>query len=381
DVARRTGLSRATVSNLVAELRGRGLVRQDVAVTRGRRALRITTESGGVVVGVDCSHRHVRVGVADLSGRVLGDEENPLPLDLGVEESCAEARAMMIRLLERLGVAAADVRQVGVSLPHPIDRISGRLGGRTNPSPWADLDPRAVVEGVFGLPVVIDDDGNLGALGELRQGAARGFTDVIYIHVDERAGAGVVVNGRLHRGAAGTAGEIGHLTVDPHGELCPCGNRGCLDVVVGTSRFLAPLRDGSGGQLDIARVIELAAQGDIRCHRALADAGHAIGLVVADLCNLLSPQRVIVAGPLFDAGEVILGPLRETVGQRAVPAAARAAQIVHSQLERSGQMVGAICLALDAAGDPTTVGTPVSELLAARRGPSRQGALTGAGTI
>jgi predicted NBD/HSP70 family sugar kinase len=225
---------------------------------------------------------------------------------------------------------------------------------------------------VFELPVVIDNDCNLGALGELRQGAGRGLTDLIYVHVDERAGAGVILNGRLHRGAAGTAGEIGHVTVDPHGQTCPCGNRGCLDVVVGAPHFLDPLRDGYGDQLDVSGVIELAAQGDMRCHRALADAGRAIGLVVADLCNLLSPQRVIVAGPLFNAGDVILGPLRETVGHRAVPAAARAAEIVHSQLERSGQMVGAIWLALDAARERTTVGPPAPELLAAGWSLSRQ---------
>ena len=372
EVARRTGLSRATVSNLVAELRRQGLVRGDVAGLGGRGSLEITVARSGAVVGVDYGHSHVRVGVADLGGRVLADEEHRLPLDFGAEEGCAEAKAMMIRLLKRTAVPAADVRQIGVGLPYPIDRASGRFGGQANSHPWAALDPRAVLEGVFELPVVIDNDCNLGALGELRQGAGRGLTDLIYVHVDERAGAGVILNGRLHRGAAGTAGEIGHVTVDPHGQTCPCGNRGCLDVVVGAPHFLDPLRDGYGYQLDVSGVIELAAQGDMRCHRALADAGRAIGLVVADLCNLLSPQRVIVAGPLFNAGDVILGPLRETVGHRAVPAAARAAEIVHSQLERSGQMVGAIWLALDAARERTTVGPPAPELLAAGWSLSRQ---------
>ena len=358
EVARRTGLSRATVSNLVAELRRRGLVRGDVAGLSGRGSLEVAIATSGAVVGVDFGHSHVRVGVADLGGQVLADEEHRLPLDFGAREGCAEAKAMMIRLLERAGVPAADVRQVGVGLPYAIDKISGRLGGQPNPHPWAELGSNAVLEGVFGLPVVIDNDCNLGALGELRQGAGRGFTDVIYFHVDERAGAGVVLDGRLHRGVAGTAGEIGHMTVDPHGQTCPCGNRGCLDLAVGATNFLDPLRGGYGLQLDIADVVRLAEQGDMRCHRALTDAGCAMGMVIADLCNLLSPQRVIVAGPIFCAREMILRPLRETVMHRAVPAAARAVEIVRSQLDGSAEMVGAIWLALDAIRQRATRSAP-----------------------
>lgn len=347
EVARRTGLSRATVSNLVAELRRQGLVRGDAAGLGGRGSLEITVARAGAVIGVDFGHRHVRVGVADLGGRVLADEEHRLPLDFGAEAGCAEAKAMMVRLLERTGVPAADVRQVGVGLPYPIDKASGRLGGQPNPHPWAEIDPRTVLEEVFGLPVMIDNDCNLGALGELREGAGRGLADIVYFHVDERVGAGVVLSGRLHRGVAGTAGEIGHMTVDPAGQTCACGNRGCLDLAVGATNFLDPLRAGYGAQLGIAGVIQLAEQGDMRCHRALTDAGCAMGMVIADLCNLLSPQRVIVAGPIFGAREMILAPLRETVMHRAVPAAARAVEIVHSQLDARAEMVGAIWLALD----------------------------------
>jgi predicted NBD/HSP70 family sugar kinase len=357
EVARRTGLSRATVSNLVAELRRQGLVRGDVAGLGGRGSLEITVARSGAVVGIDYGHSHVRVGIADLGGRVLADEERRLPLDFRAEEGCAEAKAMVIRLLERTAIPAADVRQVGAGLPYPIDKASGRLGGQASSRPWADLDPGTVLEAALGLPVVIDNDCNLGALGELRQGAGRGFSDIVYFHVDERAGAGVVLNGKLHRGVAGTAGEIGHMTVDPHGPTCACGNRGCLDLAVGAANFLDPLRAGYGAELDIAAVVQLAEQGDMRCHRALMDAGCAMGVVVADLCNLLSPQRVIVAGPLFGAGEMVVGPLRETVMHRAVPAAARAVEIVHSELGGGAEMVGAVWLALDAIRHTAARGT------------------------
>jgi predicted NBD/HSP70 family sugar kinase len=347
EVARRTGLSRATVSNLVAELRRRGLVRGGAAGLGGRGSLEVTIARSGVVVGIDFGHRHVRVGVADLGGEVLADEEHRLPLDYGARPGCAEARALLSQLLEHAGVPAADVLQVGVGLPYPIDSSSGRFGGRPVPRAWADLDPRLVVEEALELPVVLDNDCNLGALGELHQGAGRGLADIVYLHADERVGAGVILGGRLHRGVAGTAGEVGHMIVDPHGRLCRCGDRGCLDMVVGAESFLDPLRGDYGAQLTTADVVELAEEGDMRCHRALTDAGRAVGIVVAALCNLLSPQRVIVAGPIFAAREIVLAPLREAVRHRAVPAAARAVQIVPSPLDRSAEMMGAIWLALD----------------------------------
>jgi predicted NBD/HSP70 family sugar kinase len=197
------------------------------------------------------------------------------------------------QLLDGAGVPAADVLQVGVELPYPIDSISGRFGGQPVPRAWADLDPRVVLEEALVLPVILDNDCNLGALGELHQGARRGLADIVYLHADERVGAGVILGGRLHRGMAGTAGEVGHMTVDPHGQTCRCGDRGCLDMVVGAESFLDPLRGDYGAQLDIADVIELAQEGDMRCHRALTDAGRAVGMVVADLCNLLSGPDLV----------------------------------------------------------------------------------------
>ncbi|HXZ99691.1 MAG TPA: ROK family transcriptional regulator [Candidatus Binatia bacterium] len=349
EVARRTQLSRATVSNLVGELRRRGLVRSTERPRNGRACLEaVIGRSTNAVIGVDFGHRHVRVGIADLNGRVLGDEERVLPPDLGATESCSEAWAMASRLMARAGVRPDDLLQVGVGLPAPIDVIAGRVGWHGILHRWAELDPHATIHDVFGRPVVLDNDANLGALGELRQGAGRGYTNFIYINVATGVGAGLVIDGRVYHGTTGTAGEIGHMTVDPSGRICRCGNRGCVDAIVGAPGFLELLRTVYGEDLDVVRVIELARRRDGRCIRALAEAGHALGAVVSDLCNLLSPERVILAGVIFQAGEVILGPMRETVAQRAVPAAARAAEIVPSGLQERAEMIGAITLALEA---------------------------------
>jgi predicted NBD/HSP70 family sugar kinase len=351
EVARRTELSAATVSNLVAELRNRGLVRRREARGGGHGGLELVGgRSSGVVVGVDFGHRHITVGIADTSGRLLAEDHQPLPPEIGAEESCAEAWAMATRLLDHAGISRADVLQVGVGLPGPIDPVSGRVGWGAILHRWAGQVARTTLEDAFGLPVVVDNDGNLGALGELRHGAGRGCTDLVCLNLATGVGAGLIIGGRVHHGAAGTAGEIGHITIDEHGQLCRCGNRGCLETVVGVDNILEMLRHSYGEKLDVPRVLALADQGDARCRRALADAGRAVGIVVADLCNLLSPQRIVVGGELRSAGELILGPLRETVAQRAVPAAAAAAEIVPSMLGDRAELIGAICLALDAVG-------------------------------
>jgi len=349
DVARRTELSRATVSNLVAELRRRGLVRTGDRLNNGRSGLEaVIGRSSNVVVGVDFGHRHVRVGVANLSGRLLADEERPLPLDLSVPESCAKAWEMASRLITASGAQKSDVVHVGVGLPGPIDPLSGQVGWGAIMQRWERLEARSTLRAALDLPVSVENDGNLGALGELRQGAGQGLTDFVYLNLATGVGAGLIIGGRLHRGAAGTAGEIGHITIDEQGPLCRCGNRGCLETVIGIGGVLDTLRHTHGPGLDMTGLLRLVAGGDVSCRRALADAGRAAGVVVADLCNLLSPQRVIVGGDLAQAGEVILGPLRSTVAQRAVPAAARLAEIVASPLGERAEMIGAICLALEA---------------------------------
>jgi predicted NBD/HSP70 family sugar kinase len=350
EVARRTELSPATVSNLVGELRQRGLVRIRDPASAGRATLEAVTSSRpGTVVGIDFGYRHLRVGLADLAGTVLADEWRPLPLDLDVEESSAQARAMIGSLVGRSGTAARDILHAGVGLPAPMDATRGRAGWHAILHRWADLDPRSALEDALELPVVVDNDCTLGALGELRVGDGHDCANFVYISVSTGVGAGLVLSGQVYRGSAGTAGEIGHVSVDPYGRTCRCGNRGCLDTIVGSPGFLELLRSVYGDQLEVSGVIDLAEQGDMRCRRALTDAGRALGAVVADLCNLLSPERFLLAGPIFAAGEMILRPLRETVEHRAVPAAARTAEIIRSGLDDRAEMLGAIHLALDAA--------------------------------
>ena len=197
---------------------------------------------------------------------------------------------------------------IGLGVPGPIDVGTGVLGSTAILPGWAGTNPREELAARTGVPVHVDNDANLGALGEQVWGSGRGVEDLAYIKVASGVGAGLVINGQIYRGPGGTAGEIGHITLDESGPVCRCGNRGCLETFT-AARYVLPLLHSSHGTgLTMARVVRLAREGDPGCRRVIADIGRHIGSGVAKLCNLLNPSRVVLGGDLAEAGELVLGP-------------------------------------------------------------------------
>jgi predicted NBD/HSP70 family sugar kinase len=165
-----------------------------------------------------------------------------------------------------------------------------------------------------------------------------------YIKASYGVGAGLIVNGNLFRGSAGTAGEIGHLTIDENGPVCRCGNRGCLDTFVG-SRALLDALAVSHGQLTLRDVLTRTAEGDPGCRRVVADAGRHIGVAAAGLVNLLNPEIIVVGGQLARVGEVVLGPLREAIDRCAIPSAGASVEVVGAELGEEAELLGALTVA------------------------------------
>lgn len=177
--------------------------------------------------------------------------------------------------------------------------------------------------------------------------------DLAYIKVASGVGAGLVINGKIYRGPGGTAGEIGHITLDEAGPVCRCGNRGCLETFAAARYVLPLLQPGHGTDLTMEGVVRLARDGDPGCRRVIADVGRHIGSGVANLCNLLNPSRVVLGGDLAEAGELVLGPIRESVGRYAIPSAARQLSVLPGALGGRAEVLGALALALSEMGDST----------------------------
>jgi predicted NBD/HSP70 family sugar kinase len=197
----------------------------------------------------------------------------------------------------------------------------------------------------LGRPVFVENDANLGALTESRLGAAREYRDVVYVRASYGTGAGIVLGGNLHRGFAGTAGEIGHVQVDPTGDICLCGSRGCLDTVVGARALIEPLRT-SYGTLTLRDVVSRAVNGDPGCRRVVADAGATIGAVVASLAMAVNPQCVVVGGELAETGEVLIGAMRRAIRQRVLLNQIAPLEVIPSEFGVRAEVMGALLLAL-----------------------------------
>jgi predicted NBD/HSP70 family sugar kinase len=171
----------------------------------------------------------------------------------------------------------------------------------------------------------------------------------VYLKLATGIGAGIVIDGRLFEGAGGTAGEIGHTTIDETGDICRCGNRGCLETYAGAAAIASLLSRSFGEELDPEAVVVRAAAGDPGCRRAIADAGRHIGVAVANLCNLVNPERIVVGGSTGQAGALLLDPLRESVSLRAIPSAAEDVSIVPGELGERAELLGAVALVLQEA--------------------------------
>ncbi|MDD9379530.1 ROK family transcriptional regulator [Streptomyces sp. ZAF1911] len=354
EIARSTGLSAATVSNIVRELKEAGTVEVTDTSAGGRRARSVSLSGdAGIVIGVDFGHTHLRVAVGNLAHQVLAEESEPLDVDASWVDGFDRAEALVGRLVEGIGIGRDKVIGVGLGVPGPIDVESGTLGSTAILPGWAGINPRRELSQRLGVPVYVDNDANLGALGELVWGSGRGVKDLAYIKVASGVGAGLVINGQIYRGPGGTAGEIGHITLDESGPVCRCGNRGCLETFAAARYVLPLLQSSHGPELTMERVVELARDGDPGCRRVITDVGRHIGSGVASLCNLLNPSRVVLGGSLADAGELVLAPIRESVGRYAIPSAARQLSVLTGSLGGRAEVLGALALVLSEMGDST----------------------------
>ncbi|WP_392839963.1 ROK family protein [Streptomyces sp. LN500] len=354
EIARSTGLSAATVSNIVRELKDGGTVEVTPTSAGGRRARSVSLSGdAGIVIGVDFGHTHLRVAVGNLAHQVLAEESEPLDVDASSAQGFGRAEQLVNRLIETTGISPGKVIGVGLGVPGPIDVESGTLGSTSILPGWTGINPSEELAARLGVPVYVDNDANLGALGELVWGSGRGVKDLAYIKVASGVGAGLVIDGHIYRGPGGTAGEIGHITLDESGPVCRCGNRGCLETFTAARYVLPLLQPSHGADLTMERVVQLAREGDPGCRRVIGDVGRHIGSGVANLCNLLNPSRVVLGGSLAEAGELVLAPIRDSVSRYAIPSAGRQLSVLPGALGARAEVLGALALVLSEMGDST----------------------------
>ncbi|MDD7937029.1 ROK family transcriptional regulator [Actinomycetospora lutea] len=361
EIALVTGLAPATVSNIVRDLGAAGVLTAGDEVRGGRRVRAVRLVRGaGIVAGIDFGHRHVRVALADLAeptaaaGHPAPPQRTELRADLadghGVADGLDAAAALLDDALGRAGIDRAALRGAVVGLPAPLDLATGAVGASGVLPGWVGVPLAGRVSEHLGVPSSVDNDATLGTLAEQRWGALSGVDDGIFLKLSDGVGAGLVLGGRLYRGPDGTAGEIGHVVVDPgdrFAAVCRCGHRGCLETVVSTRTVTAMLAPLLGAPPTVAEVVARARDGYAPASRILADTGHHVGVALAGLCTVLTPRRIVVGGELAQAGDLLLAPLHAALAAAALPGTTRTAEVVVAELAEHAPVLGALALALD----------------------------------
>ena len=351
ELARTTGLSSATVSNIVKVMHEDRLVITEPTTSSGRRALSVRlNDTGAVAAGIDIGRRHVRVVLASLGYQILQEESVQLPLGHTAAEGMDAAAALLAKLLRRQGVGRNAVLGAGVGIPGPIDRRTGTVVQGAILPEWVGINMREDLADRLGMPVFIDNDANLGALAEVTWGPHGGTGNLIFIKVASGIGAGLIINGSLYYGHVGITGEIGHATIFDQGVICRCGNRGCLETIASTSTMIELLSRASQGAVTTADIIDRAAAKDPATLRVIDDAGVAVGRAAANLANTLNPETIIIGGSLTDLGDCFLDPIRRGLLRHAVPLVDETSAVQMSSLGDRAEALGAAALVLQEQG-------------------------------
>jgi predicted NBD/HSP70 family sugar kinase len=307
------------------------------------------------VLAVDLGVTSVDVAVTDLSAQILATAGHPIDIADGPVAVLAEVDRLAQKVLAEAGLTPGDVCAVGVGVPGPVEFSTGRPSHPPIMPGWHDY-PIPSAFGRYECPVYVDNDVNVMALGEIGVGGS--VQDLLVVKVGTGIGCGVIVEGRVYRGAQGSAGDIGHIYVaqpDGRAVVCRCGNENCLEAIAGGG---ALLRDAIIAGLPVTttrQVVELAAQGDGAALELVRNAGRTIGTVLAALVNFFNPHRIVMTGGVARAGAPLLAGIREAVYGRSLPLAARALEITVSDAPDLSGRIGAALMAIEEYFDEDSV--------------------------
>lgn len=365
ELVARTGLGRAIVAQRVGELVDRGLVTEgDVGPSTGGRPPRQLTfrADAGHVLVADLGATSIDVAVTSLDGRILGHHDEPSRIEAGPTSCLDRVDALFSSLLATTRDLPGPLWGIGIGVPGPVEFESGRPISPPIMPGWDGYPIRERFADRYGAPVWVDNDVNVLALGEWRSGVAAGHDNVVVVKVGTGIGAGIISDGRLHRGAQGSAGDVGHIqVVDDPTVVCRCGNIGCLEALAGGAAIgragEAAAREGRSPRLELALdrngavtaedVARAASFGDPVSVALLGSAGRLVGSMLASVVNFFNPSLIVVGGGVANAPDQFLAAIRETVYRRSLALATRDLLIQRSSLGGLAGVLGGSSMVVD----------------------------------
>ena len=309
-------------------------------------------------IGIDVGGTNVKLALVDDKGKILYSNSVPTRAEMGYEYTVNNIKQAIYDLMKETKLSTKDIEGIGFGFPGQVDYKSGIVRNAPNIPGWNDVPIAKLIEDEFKIPTRVDNDVRCAALGELNYGAGKGCENLVCITIGTGIGSGLIINGKLVRGASNAAGEIGHIKLRMHdGPVCGCGDSGCLEAFASGPSIVAmaeeyikggkstKYREMSGCEsLSPFLVAEAAKSGDPVAKRIFAITGEYIGIGLASVVNLLNPERIIVGGGVADAGDLLLEPLKTTLKSRAMQIAGSAVEVVPAQLGNTAGVIGASLL-------------------------------------
>ncbi|MGE5584575.1 MAG: ROK family protein [Bacillota bacterium] len=315
-----------------------------------------------LVVGVDLGGTKVATAAAGCDAAIVSRVTSPTEPERGVDAVVATIIESVEEAVAEAGATLDAVAGVGVGSPGPLNPETGVVTFAPNLK-WHDVPLGALMRQALGVPIYMENDANLAALGEARYGAGRGSKNMIYITVSTGIGGGLIFDGEIYSGSSFVAGEIGHMTIadEDEGPRCGCGNYGCLESLAsgpaiarmarelirhGEETMIVDLVQGNIELVTSEIVGRAALAGDAAAIAILGKAADYLGIGIANLVNILNPDTIVIGGGVSRVGEILLEPVREVVAERALRPAFEAVRIVQAELGPDAGVVGAVCLVL-----------------------------------
>lgn len=309
-------------------------------------------------IGVDVGGTNIKIALVDFEGKIVYSNTTPTRAEMGYEAGVNNIKQAIKDLMNETKENEKTIEAIGFGLPGQIDYKNGVVKNLPNIPGWVEIPLAKIIEEEFSIPTRLDNDVRCAALGELNFGAGVGASNLICITVGTGIGSGIILNGKLVRGASNAAGEIGHIKLSMNdGPLCGCGDFGCFEAYASGPSIVTLAKEYiSGGKsakykemaadgiITPYLVAQAALQGDAVSIQIFKQIGKIIGIGLTSVVNLLNPERIIIGGGVADAGEILLEPIRQTIEQRAMPIQKEAVSILPAKLANAAGVIGASLL-------------------------------------
>ena len=309
-------------------------------------------------IGIDVGGTNVKLALVNENGQIVYSNSVPTRAEMGYEFTVNNIKQAIYELLKETKLEAKDIQGIGFGFPGQVDYKAGIVRNAPNIPGWVEVPIAKLIEDEFHIPTRVDNDVRCAALGELNYGAGKGCENMVCITVGTGIGSGLIINGKLVRGASNAAGEIGHIKLQMHkGPICGCGDTGCFEAFASGPSIVAMAEEyikggkstkyremANGTAITPFIVCEAAKAGDPVAQRIFTIMGEYLGIGLSSVVNLLNPEKIIIGGGVADAGEILMRPLVDTLRKRAMKIAGSAVEVVPAQLGNTAGVIGASLL-------------------------------------